>query len=76
VTSGGDGTLRVISLRTGRTLRVVRTARGSFNVTTFGSFVATTSLTNGVLTELTDSGSVVLSERIAPAARDVAIDVL
>jgi DNA-binding beta-propeller fold protein YncE len=76
VTSGDDGMLRVISLRTGHTVRLVRVPPGSFNVTTFGSFVVTSSLTNGTLTKLTDSGSVVLSERVAPAARDVAIDVL
>jgi len=76
VTSGDDGTLRVISLATGRTQRIVRMPPGSFNVTTFGSFVLASSLTNGTLTELSDSGRVLLSRRIAPAARDTAVATL
>jgi DNA-binding beta-propeller fold protein YncE len=76
VTSGDDGTLRVFSLVTGRTERLIRMPRGSFNVTTFGSFVLTSSLTNGALTELSDSGRVLLSKRIAPSARDAAVATL
>jgi DNA-binding beta-propeller fold protein YncE len=76
VTSGDDGTLRVISLATGRTQRVVRMPPGSFNVTTFGSFVLASSLTNGALTELSDSGHVLLSRRVAPSARDAAVATL
>ena len=76
LTSGRDGTLRVVSLRTGRTLRVVRVEQGSFNVATFGSFVVTSSLTTGTVTELTDAGRIVLRKRVAPAARDVAVAVI
>jgi DNA-binding beta-propeller fold protein YncE len=76
VTSGGDGTLRVVSLRTGRTLRIVATASGSFNVTTGGGLVLTSSLTTGTLTELTDTGQILLQQRVAAAARDVALVVL
>jgi hypothetical protein len=75
VTSGDDGALRVVSLRTGRTVRIVRVPQGSFNVATFGSFVITSSLTNGIVTELSDSGRILLRKRVAPAARDVAISV-
>jgi len=49
---------------------------GSFNLTPFGSFVLASSLTNGTLTELSDSGRVLLSRRIAPAARDTAVATL
>jgi DNA-binding beta-propeller fold protein YncE len=73
VTSGGDGTLRVISLRTGHTQRLVRVPLGSFNLTTFGGFVVASSLTTGTLTELSDSGRILMSSRVAAVARDVAV---
>jgi DNA-binding beta-propeller fold protein YncE len=76
VTSGDDGTLRVISLATGRTQRVVRMPLGSFNLTTFGSFVLASSLTSGTLTELSESGRLLLNRRVAPSARDAAVAVL
>jgi DNA-binding beta-propeller fold protein YncE len=76
VTSGDDGTLRIVSLRTGRTIRVVRTAPGSFNVTTGGSLVLTSSLTTGTLTELDDTGRRLMQRKVAPTARDVALVVL
>jgi DNA-binding beta-propeller fold protein YncE len=76
VTSGDDGTLRVFSLPATRLLRTVRLPAGSFNVSTFGSFVITSSLTKGTVTELSDSGRVLLSKRVAPAARDVAVAVV
>jgi DNA-binding beta-propeller fold protein YncE len=75
VTSGDDGTLRVVSLRTGRTVRLVRVPRGSFNVASFGSFVITSSLTDGIVTELSDSGRILLRKQLAAATRDVAISV-
>jgi DNA-binding beta-propeller fold protein YncE len=76
VTSGNDGTLRIVSLRTGRTLRTVSIPPGSFNVSTGGSLVLTSSLTNGTLTELDENGHVLLRKRVAPAARNVALAVL
>jgi len=76
VTSGNDGTVRLISLQTGRTWRMVGLPSGSYNLATFGSFLVTSSLTNGTITELTDSGRIVLKKRVAPAARDVAIATL
>ena len=45
----------------------------SFNVATFGSFVITSSLLRGTLTELTDNGRVWMNRRVAPAARGVAV---
>ena len=76
VTSGNDGTLRILSLRTGRLLRIVRTAYGSFNLGLYGGFVATSSLYRGMLIDLTGDGRVWLRKRVAPAARDVAVAVL
>jgi DNA-binding beta-propeller fold protein YncE len=76
VTSGNDGTLRIISISTGRLIRTVRTAYGAFNLGLSGSLVVTPSLYRGTLTELDDSGRVLLSTRVAPAARDAAIAVL
>jgi DNA-binding beta-propeller fold protein YncE len=76
VTSGNDGTLRIVSLRNGHTLRTVSIQPGSFNVSTGGSLVLTSSLTNGTLMELNESGHVLLRKRVAPAARDVALAVL
>jgi DNA-binding beta-propeller fold protein YncE len=73
VTSGDDGTLRIVSLRRLRTLRTLSVARGSFNVWTDGSLVLTSSLTNGTLTELDGNGHLLLKKRVAPAARDVAL---
>ncbi len=76
LTSGDDGTLRIVSLRTERTLRTVSTAPGSFNVATDASLVLVSSLTNGTLTELDESGRILLRKRVAPAARDAALVVL
>ena len=76
VTSGSDGTLRILDARTGRLLRRLRTSYGSFNLGLAGGLVAVSSLLRGTLTELDDSGRVLLSRRLAPAARDVAITTL
>jgi DNA-binding beta-propeller fold protein YncE len=75
LTSGDDGTLRIVSLRNLRTLRTLSVARGSFNVSANG-LVLTSSLTNGMLTELDENGHLLLKKRVAPAARDVAQAVL
>jgi DNA-binding beta-propeller fold protein YncE len=75
VTSGNDGRLRVFSFA-GRLLGVARTPRGSFNLGLGGGLVLTSSLTQGTLTELRDSGSRMWSRRLAPAARDAAVAVL
>lgn len=73
VTSGNDGVLRILDVRTGRLLRQVRIPTGSYNVETGGSFVLTSSLTQGTVTELTDRGRLVGQCRVAPAARDAAL---
>lgn len=76
VTSGEDGTLRVFSGRTGRTLRVVRTSYGSFNIAAYGGFVATSSLYRGMLMDFGDNGDRRLAKALAPAARDLAVAIL
>lgn len=76
LTSGDDGTLQIVSLRTLRIVRDVPVSRGSFNVSTGGDLVLSSSLTTGTLTEMTGSGHVLLRKRVAPAARDVALAVL
>jgi DNA-binding beta-propeller fold protein YncE len=76
VTSGKDGTLRIVSLRTGRVVRQVRIPYGSFNLGLSGGLVATSSLYGGTLTELDGRGRTLLAKRIATSARDVAIAVV
>jgi DNA-binding beta-propeller fold protein YncE len=72
VTSGDDGTLRIFSARTGRLLRTVRTSYGSFNLATYGSFVATSSLYRGIVMEFDENGYRHVATHVAPAARDLA----
>ena len=72
ITSGNDGTLRVFSARTGRLLHAVRTSYGSFNLATYGSFVATSSLYRGTLLEFDEDGHLRMTRHVAPAARDLA----
>jgi len=76
VTSGSDGTLRILSASTGRTLRLVRTPYGSFNLGLSAGLVTVASLYRGTLVELDDGGRVLLRRRVAPAARDVSVAVL
>jgi hypothetical protein len=54
----------------------VRTPYGSFNLGLAGGLVTISSLYRGTLTELDDSGRVLLSRHLAPATRDVAVAVL
>jgi DNA-binding beta-propeller fold protein YncE len=75
VTSGYDGSLEIVNRFSGRVLRTVRIPYGSFNVATFGSFVVTSSLLRGTVTQLTDEGRVWMKRRFAPATRGVAVAV-
>ncbi|HMI22656.1 MAG TPA: hypothetical protein VK496_07040 [Gaiellaceae bacterium] len=76
VTSGDDGTMRIFSARTGRLLHIARTSYGSFNLATYGSFVATSSLYRGTLMEFDEDGHRRVTRRVAPAARDLAFATL
>ena len=73
VTSGYDSSLEIVDRASGRILRTVRLPYGSFNVSTFGGFVVTSSLLRGTVTELTERGAVWMSRRYAPATRGVAV---
>ena len=75
VTSGNDGELRIFSVG-GRLLHTTATPTGSFNLGLGGGIVLTPSLTQGTLTELTDTGRLLGSKRVATAARDAALVVL
>src|SRR6266516_1859190 len=76
VTSGDDGTLRIFSARTGRLLHLVHTSFGSFNLATYGSFVATSSLYRGTLMEFDENGHREVTSHVDTAARDVAVATL
>lgn len=77
VTSGKDGTLRVHDLETGRRLRTVPIPRGSYNVTSEGSWIVSPSLDVGTLTVAgTAFGRRVGSVRVAGAAHDACLLVL
>jgi DNA-binding beta-propeller fold protein YncE len=73
VTSGYGSSLEIVDRSSGRVLRTVRVPYGSFNVSTFGGFVITSSLLRGTVTELTDRGRVWMSRHYAPATRAIAV---
>lgn len=72
VTSGNSAQLRIFNWRTRRLVRTVTTAAGSYNLSIDRGLVATSSLTQGTVLAW-QSGRLLLSERVAPAARDVAV---
>jgi DNA-binding beta-propeller fold protein YncE len=72
VTSGNSATLRIFDWRKRRLVRVLRTNAGSYNLAIDQGVVATSSLTSGTLT-LFHGIRRTRSERVAPAARDVAL---
>jgi hypothetical protein len=71
VTSGNEGTVREFRWRDRQLLRVLHTPRGSFNLSAEFGWLATASLTQGVVSEFT--GNRRRSLRIAPSTRDVAL---
>jgi DNA-binding beta-propeller fold protein YncE len=75
VTSGYGSTIEMVDARTGRVLRRVPAPYGSFNVTTLGSMVLTSSLVSGTVTEFNFRLRRIRSVKVAPAARDVAASV-
>ncbi|HSC50314.1 MAG TPA: YncE family protein [Gaiellaceae bacterium] len=72
VTSGNAATLRVFDWRRRRLVRLVHTSPGSFNLAIDHGLVASSSLSDGVLT-VVRGGRRTLSERVASSARDVAL---
>jgi DNA-binding beta-propeller fold protein YncE len=73
ITSGHSSRIEMVDTRSGRVLRAARVPDGSFNLTTAGGLVVTSSLTRGTLTELNDQLHLIRSRKVAPAARDVAV---
>lgn len=72
VTSGNGAVLRVLGWRRRRLVRILRTSPGSYNLAVDHGLVATTSLTGGTLIAFRGVKRL-LRERVAPAARDVAV---
>jgi DNA-binding beta-propeller fold protein YncE len=76
VASGYGRTLELVDPASGRVKRTVAVPYGSFNVSTQGGLVVTSSLLNGTVTEFTDTGRVLMVRRVAPATRDSAVALL
>jgi DNA-binding beta-propeller fold protein YncE len=72
VTSGNGAALRVFDWRRRRLVRTLRTSQGSFNLAVDRGLVATSSLTGGTVLAFRGARRL-LNERVAPAARDVAL---
>ncbi|MGB2875067.1 MAG: YncE family protein [Gaiellaceae bacterium] len=72
VTSGNGALLRVFDWRRRQLARVLRTSPGAYNLAVDQGLVATSSLTGGTVIAFR-GGRLLLSERVAPAARDVAL---
>ena len=70
VTSGGDGTLRVHSLGTGRVVRTARIPAGSYNVQEAWGIALTPSLARGTLTIVDAHGRVLTERRVARSSHD------
>jgi DNA-binding beta-propeller fold protein YncE len=73
VTSGNDGTLRLVSLADGRELHSARVPVGSYNVQSGRRFVVTPSLENGSLSILDLAGRVVRATRVAGSSHDACL---
>jgi len=73
VASGYGSQIELVSLDTGRVLKVAHAVYGSFNLDVAGGFVAVASLLRGTLSVYDDRLQLLRVRRIAPAARDVAI---
>jgi DNA-binding beta-propeller fold protein YncE len=70
LTSGVDGTLRVLSVRTGHELRATRVPVGSYNVQSGDGLVLTPSLDTGALSVLDRAGRLVHETRVARSSHD------
>ena len=73
VASGYGSQIELVSLDTGRVLKVAHAVYGSFNLDVAGGFVAVASLLRGTLSVYDDRLQLLRVRQIAPAARDVAI---
>jgi YVTN family beta-propeller protein len=75
LTSGYGSRILMASSVTGRVLRTASVPYGSFNLSTAGGIVATSSLLRGTVTELTELLRPMRTVRVARSARDVGITV-
>ena len=70
VTSGNDGTLRVVSLSDGRELRSARVPVGSYNVQSGGGLILTPSLDTGALSVLDRAARLLRETKVASSSHD------
>jgi DNA-binding beta-propeller fold protein YncE len=70
VTSGTDGTLRVVSLAHGRELASARVPAGSYNVQSGRGLILTPSLDTGTLSVLDPAGRVLRETKVAGSSHD------
>jgi YVTN family beta-propeller protein len=75
ITSGYSSRIVKVDPRNGRVLRSAHTPYGSFNLSSGGSRVVTTSLLNGQVTVFSENLRRMTSMRPAPSARAVALTV-
>jgi DNA-binding beta-propeller fold protein YncE len=73
--TSGYGSRIVMADARGRIVRSAWIPHGSFNVTTAGGLVVTSSLLRGTLTELNDRLRLLRTVKVAPAARDAGVSV-
>ena len=72
LTSGYASRIELVDSRGGRIVRIASVPYGSFNVTTIGSNVVTSSLIRGTVTDFDSDLRLLRTVRVAPAARGVA----
>ena len=70
VTSGEDGTLRVLSLKDGRVVHTVKVPEGSYNVQEAFGWIVTPSLDRGTFCVLTRQGRLVRRVQVSPSSHD------
>jgi DNA-binding beta-propeller fold protein YncE len=73
--TSGYGSRIVMADARGRVVRSSRVPYGSFNVTTAGGLVVTSSLLRGTLTELNSRLRLLRTVKVAPTARDAGVSV-
>ena len=70
VTSGEDGTLRVLSLKDGRVVRTTKVPEGSYNVQEAFGWIVTPSLDRGTFCVLNRQGRLVRRVQVSPSSHD------
>jgi len=70
VTSGGDGTLRVLSLKDGRVVHTTKVPEGSYNVQEAFGWIVTPSLDRGTFCVLDRNGRLKRRVQVSPSSHD------